>query len=61
MEIVEEADVVHHRVKHDGDEAKFWDADNLESLCKAHHDSEGQREDRGQRIVQFGADGWPVD
>jgi hypothetical protein len=30
-------------------------------LCKPHHDSEGQREDLGQAVVTFGADGWPVD
>lgn len=59
MDVVEEATVVHHAVPHRGDEAAFW-AGPFESLCKPHHDSEGQREDLGQTIVRFGADGWPV-
>jgi 5-methylcytosine-specific restriction endonuclease McrA len=60
-ETVEPATVVHHRGAHKGDEAKFWDITNLESICKPHHDSEGQREDRGQTIVTFGLDGWPLE
>lgn len=59
MDVVEEATVVHHAVPHRGGEAAFW-AGPFESLCKPHHDSEGQREDLGQTIVRFGADGWPV-
>lgn len=61
MGIVEEATVVHHAGGgHKGDKLRFWSGP-FESLCKPHHDSEGQREDRGQEIVTFGADGWPVD
>ena len=62
MGIVEPATVVHHgEGGHKGDIDKFFDPDILESLCKSHHDSEGQREDLGQTIVTFGADGWPTD
>lgn len=61
MEVIVSADVVHHRTAHRGNEDLFWSMDNLESLCKPHHDSEGAREDRGQTIVTFGADGWPVE
>ena len=60
MGVVEEATVVHHADGgHKGDEAKFWSGP-FESLCKPHHDSEGQREDLGQTVVTFGADGWPI-
>lgn len=60
METVEPATVVHHREAHKGDEEKFWSGP-FESLCKPHHDGEGQREDRGQTIVTFGLDGWPLE
>lgn len=60
MGVVEVATVVHHAGGgHKGDVVKFWSGP-FESLCKPHHDSEGQREDLGQTIVLFGADGWPV-
>ena len=61
MGVVEEATIVHHADGgYGGDEDKFWSGP-FESLCKPHHDSEGQREDLGQTIVTFGVDGWPVD
>lgn len=59
MDIVEPATVVHHATPHRGNEELFWSGP-FESLCKPHHDSEGQREDMGQTIVRFGADGWPL-
>lgn len=60
MGVVEEATVVHHADGgHKGDIAKFF-AGPFESMCKPHHDSEGQREDLGQAIVTFGSDGWPM-
>ena len=60
MDIVEPATVVHHADGgHKGDEHRFWFGP-FESLCKPHHDSEGQREDLGQVVVTFGADGWPL-
>lgn len=60
MEIVEPATVVHHREAHKGDEALFWNPDNLESICKPHHDSHGQLEDHGKTVVRFDASGWPL-
>lgn len=54
------ADVVDHIKEHKGDERLFFDADNLQSLCKQHHDSTKQREERGQTVIHFGPDGWPV-
>lgn len=60
MGVVEEATVVHHTGGgHGGDEHRFWSGP-FESLCKPHHDSEGQREDLGQEMVTFGSDGWPL-
>ncbi|RSV20558.1 HNH endonuclease [Sphingomonas sp. ABOLG] len=42
--------VADHRRPHRGDEAMFWDPDNLQCLCKPCHDSRKQRaENRGHR------------
>lgn len=60
MEVVEPATVVHHRRAHKGSETLFWDYDNLESICKPHHDSHGQLEDHGKTVVRFDAAGWPL-
>ncbi len=35
-----------HRKPHRGDEALFWDDDNLVTLCKPHHDRDKQRAER---------------
>ena len=41
--------VADHIVPHRGDEARFWDAANLQCLCKACHDRHKQRaEARGE-------------
>lgn len=61
MDIVTIADVVDHVKPHKGDPVLFWDPGNLQSLCKAHHDGTKQRMERGQTVVRFGADGWPLD
>ncbi|OKP79782.1 HNH endonuclease [Ensifer adhaerens] len=58
-EIVTEATEVHHAIPHRGDEALFWSGPFL-STCKPCHSSRGQREDLGQTVVVFGADGWPL-
>ncbi len=60
-EIVEEAKVVDHIRPHKGDPELFWDQDNLQPLCEACHNGRKQREDLGQKVVTFGADGWPID
>jgi 5-methylcytosine-specific restriction protein A len=36
---------VDHIVSHHGDEALFWDEDNLQALCKSCHDKKTARED----------------
>ena len=59
-EIVEPATEVHHADGgHKGDVDKFWSGPFV-STCKACHASRGQREDLGQTVVTFGADGWPL-
>lgn len=40
--------VADHRKPHRGDEALFWDEDNLQTLCKPCHDGAKQREERQQ-------------
>jgi 5-methylcytosine-specific restriction enzyme A len=61
MEIVEPATVAHHAAGgHKGNLEKFWFGP-FESLCKPHHDSHGQLEDHGKKVIRFGADGWPIE
>lgn len=43
---VELATVVDHRVPHRGDQARFWDETNWQSLCATHHSSHKQRQER---------------
>lgn len=60
QEIVEPATVVHHRKPHKGEDTLFHDFDNLEALCKPHHDRDGRLEDNGKTVIRFGPDGWPL-
>lgn len=54
------ASVVDHIIPHRGDQKLFWDRDNWQSLCKRHHDSDKQREEKsGRKILSIGRDGWP--
>jgi 5-methylcytosine-specific restriction protein A len=57
----EPANVVHHKVAHDGDERLFFDTSNWESLCKRCHDSDEQSEEIRGHSTRLGLDGWPVD
>ena len=59
QEIVEPATEVHHDGAHRGDIERFYDGPFI-STCKPCHASRGQREDLGQTVVRFGADGWPL-
>ena len=54
------ATVVDHIVPHRGCQELFWDRSNWQPLCKPHHDSAKQREERG-RFVEISEDGWPVE
>lgn len=54
------ATIVDHRRPHRGDARLFFDPDNLDSLCKPHHDCTKQRFERGRNQIGVGADGWPA-
>jgi 5-methylcytosine-specific restriction protein A len=60
FEIVELATVVDHKIPHKGDETLFFDPENLQSLCKPHHDREKKLIEMGKDIPIFGADGWRI-
>lgn len=59
-EEVTAATIADHIKPHKGDLDLFYDPSNLQSLCKAHHDGAKQRIDRGQNVIRYGADGWPI-
>ncbi|PIT51873.1 hypothetical protein BHC44_09700 [Snodgrassella alvi] len=55
------ATVVDHIKPHNGDQRLFWSRSNWQSLCKLHHDSTKQHEERtGKRRPVIGLDGYPV-
>ena len=60
-EEVTAAEVVDHIKQHKGDEALFFDPDNLQSLCRHHHDSAKQAMERGRKVFAYGADGYPIE
>ena len=43
---VEEATILDHIKPHQGDQTLFWDRSNWQGLCKPHHDSVKQREEK---------------
>ena len=54
------ATICDHIVPHRGDRDLFFDASNLQSLCKAHHDGEKQRIERaGAARLRERAPNWP--
>ena len=57
------AQVVDHRVPHRGDQALFWNRSNWQPLCKSHHSSAKQVEEKSGRLGRKGCDvnGWPTD
>ncbi|MEE9984215.1 HNH endonuclease signature motif containing protein [Agrobacterium pusense] len=61
VEDVTEATVCDHIKPHKGDEALFYDPNNLQSLCAPCHDKLKARIERGQRAVVIGVDGYPVE
>jgi 5-methylcytosine-specific restriction protein A len=40
--------VIDHKHPHRGDERLFWDINNLQTVTKAYHDSEKQKQERAQ-------------
>jgi len=55
------ATVVDHIVPHRGCEVRFFDYENTQSLCKAHHDSAKQFAERRGFSKAVGVDGVPLD
>lgn len=53
--------VIDHIKPHKGDEALFFDPDNLQLLCKRCHDTSKQREEHRGYLDGADADGWPSD
>lgn len=54
------ATVVDHITPHKGNIELFYDCNNLQSLCKAHHDKDKQLEELGKYSTECGRDGMPV-
>lgn len=60
--IVTAATVVDHIEPHQGDGVLFWARDNWQPLCKLHHDSTKQSQEKtGKQRQIIGADGWPIE
>lgn len=60
-EDISPVDVVDHVKPHKGDLDLFFDPDNLQSLCKHHHDSAKQMIEAGKNVVTYGLDGYPIE
>jgi 5-methylcytosine-specific restriction endonuclease McrA len=58
--VLRAATVVDHIQPHRGRAGLFYSPTNLQSLCKAHHDSTKQRWER-LALTETGADGWPAE
>ena len=55
------ANVVDHIRPHRGDPALFHDPDNLQSLCKQHHDGAKQEQEKSGTLRGSDANGYPLD
>jgi 5-methylcytosine-specific restriction protein A len=55
------ATVVDHKQPHKGDPELFWDGNNLQSLCRDHHDVSKQRDEVRGFIAGSDMSGQPID
>ena len=55
------AEVVDHINPHKGDVNLFWNKNNLQALCKVHHDRTKQIMERGTDKPLIGVDGFPME
>jgi 5-methylcytosine-specific restriction protein A len=55
------ATIVDHKIPHKGDERLFFDENNLQSMCKPHHDAAKQAEEKRGYSSAVDARGWPTD
>ena len=58
--IVKQANIVDHVKPHRGNEVLFYDGDNLQSLCKEHHDYDCFLMENGKWKPPIGNDGWLI-
>lgn len=58
---IKEAEIVDHVDAHRGDEIKFFDPTNLQSLCKHCHDSVKQQMEKSGVLRGCDTNGWPLD
>ena len=59
--VITNATVADHITPHKGNELLFYDADNLQSLCKRCHDSVKQTYEKRGVMIGSDADGCPLD
>jgi 5-methylcytosine-specific restriction enzyme A len=59
--IIKSANVVDHVVPHKKDLALFWDENNWQPLCKHHHDSVKQQQEKRGYSTTISVLGWPID
>jgi hypothetical protein len=55
------ATVVDHIKPHRLDPVLFWDESNWQSLCKVHHDSTKQAQEKSGKVVGVDGNGRPID
>jgi len=53
--------VADHKLPHKGNRDLFWDAANIQTVCKPCHDRHKQSEERTGFSKAIGIDGWPTD
>jgi 5-methylcytosine-specific restriction protein A len=58
---VRPCEIVDHIRPHDGDPALCWDASNLQSLCKRHHEGTKRFIEHRGFDNRIGEDGYPTD
>lgn len=58
---ITQAAVVDHIQVHHGDNDRFWDRNNWQSLCKHCHDAHKQRFEKSGRVLGCTEDGQPID
>ena len=60
--VIKAANVVHHKVRHEGNEDLFFcDLDDLASSCEECHNSDEQQIENRGYSTEVGKDGLPVD
>jgi 5-methylcytosine-specific restriction endonuclease McrA len=58
---IQSANVVDHIKPHKGDLDLFWDDNNWQALCKTHHDSVKQAQEKSGVVRGGNSNGEPID